>query len=882
LRRALTLSVCLLAAASLAWCGEEGKTLFVWPGFEESEAKPLPDLPDPLGVAGPFAGVHEDALIVAGGAHFAVSPFQGGKKLWLNRVYVLEEAGGAYRWYAPELTLEGPLAYGASISTDEGVVCIGGQDGERCYADVFRLRWDPETKQVLREELPALPQPCANHAAAKIGSVVYVAGGQSSPDATAALRTFWSLDLAAPVPEQAWVELPWPEDAPGRILPMAAAQSNGKGDAFYLFGGAELIQRPDGTTTRRFLKDAWAYGPTATEPKPHWQRVADLPTPLAAGTATDYGPYHVLLFGGDDGALFEKAPELGDEHPGFPQTIYAYHAITDTWIAAGEMPAGHVTTTAVKWDGAIVIPSGEDRPGHRSPKILRAVPKPREARFGAVNMAVLVGYLVVLVIMGIYFSKREKSTEDFFLAGRRVPWWAAGLSIYGTQLSAITFIAIPAAVFALNWVPLMANFTIFLIAPVIVFFYLPFFRRLNVTTAYEYLEKRFNIVVRLWGSVTFVFYQIGRMGIVLLLPAIALSAATGINLYLSIAVMGVLCTIYTVLGGIEAVIWTDVLQVVVLLGGAILSLFIIAGNVDGGLAGVIEMAAEDGKFHMFNWTWDYTIMAAWVVLIGNLFGNLVPYTTDQAVVQRYLTTQDETRAARSIWTNAILVIPGSLTFFTIGAALFVFFKTQPQLLEPGLQADAIFPLFIVEKLPVGVAGLVIAGVFAASMSSLDSSLNSVATALVTDFYRRFKTDAEDHRCLNLARGITVVLGLAATAAALYMGSFGGDIKSLWFLFVQILGLLGGALAGIFALAIFSRRTSGVGAIAGAAAGIAATLFVWRTDLMHFYLWAVVGVVVTFVVGYAVSLVVPERKNLAGLTIYTLRDGGQAAAGHEQG
>ncbi|NQT52549.1 sodium/solute symporter, partial [bacterium] len=392
---------------------------------------------------------------------------------------------------------------------------------------------------------------------------------------------------------------------------------------------------------------------------------------------------------------------------------------------------------------------------------------------------------------------------------------------------------------------------------------------LNVTTAYEYLEKRFNVVVRLWGSVTFILFQIGRMGIVLLLPAIALTAATGVDICLSIAIMGVLCTIYTVLGGIEAVIWTDVLQVFVLLGGAIISLFVIAGQVDGGFAGIIDIARQGGKFHMFNWTWDYTIMAVWVVVVGNLFGNLVPYTTDQAVVQRYLTTKDEKQAARSIWTNAILVIPGSIVFFSIGTALYVFFKSHPQALEPGLQHDAIFPLFIVQQLPVGIAGLVIAGVFAASMSSLDSSLNSVATALVTDFYRRFKPNADDHTCLRLARGLTVVLGVAATASALYMGSYGGQIRSLWFLFAKILGLLGGALAGIFALAIFSRRANGVGAIVGAAAGIAVTIHVWQHNLMHFYLWAGVGVGVTCVVGYLVSLMVPISKDVTGLTIYTL-------------
>jgi SSS family solute:Na+ symporter len=184
------------------------------------------------------------------------------------------------------------------------------------------------------------------------------------------------------------------------------------------------------------------------------------------------------------------------------------------------------------------------------------------------NWVVLGGYLAVLVGVGIYFAKREKSTEDFFLAGRRIPWWAAGLSIFGTQLSAITYLAMPARAYATDWSLLPLNIGILLIAPIVIYIYLPLFRSLNVTTAYEYLEKRFHVSIRVLGSLSFVAFQLGRMGIVILLPALALSAVTGANVYLCIALIGLLSTVYTALGGMEAVIWTDVLQAVVLIGGA--------------------------------------------------------------------------------------------------------------------------------------------------------------------------------------------------------------------------------------------------------------------------------------------------------------------------
>ncbi|MHC4753091.1 MAG: sodium:solute symporter family transporter [Planctomycetota bacterium] len=184
------------------------------------------------------------------------------------------------------------------------------------------------------------------------------------------------------------------------------------------------------------------------------------------------------------------------------------------------------------------------------------------------NWFVLGCYLVILVGVGIYFAKREKSTDDFFLAGRRIPFWAAGLSIFGTQLSAITYLAMPARAYATDWNLLPLNIGILAIAPLVVFVYIPLFRRLNITTAYEYLEKRFHVSIRIFGSLSFITFQLGRMGVVILLPALALSAVTGMNVYLCITLIGVLSTVYTALGGMEAVIWTDVLQAVVLIGVA--------------------------------------------------------------------------------------------------------------------------------------------------------------------------------------------------------------------------------------------------------------------------------------------------------------------------
>ncbi|MBA2117660.1 sodium:solute symporter [Bremerella alba] len=489
--------------------------------------------------------------------------------------------------------------------------------------------------------------------------------------------------------------------------------------------------------------------------------------------------------------------------------------------------------------------------------------------FSWINWVVLVAYLAGMIGVGIFFSRRESDSRDFFLAGGRIPWWAAGLSIYGTQLSAITFMSVPALALTQggNWTRLVGSWTILLLAPLIIFFFLPLFRRLNVQTAYEYLEYRFNVIVRWLASLTFISFQVGRMGIVLLLPAAAISAATGVNVLLAIVVMGVLATTYTVLGGIEAVIWTDVVQVVVLIGGAILCLGASIWAV-GSPATAWEMAYSADKVTLFDWSTSLDAPTSWVLFIGFFFINLVSYTTDQTVVQRYLTTKDETASARSIWLNAIMVIPTGILFMALGTSLWVFYEVHPELATPE-SADQIVPWFIVRELPVGVAGLVIAGIFAAAMSSLDSSMNSIASAIVNDFWLRVKGEATPHQELRIARILTLIIGALGTAMALIMGVL--NITSLFDYFNLMIGMLGGGLAGIFLLAVFTTRTHWIGAIVGLISGAIATGIVQFDTSIHVYLAGAAGTVTCFIVGYLSSWVIPcTRNDLAGLTIHTMR------------
>ncbi len=871
----------LLLSLACATAGADG-------GLRFSALSPLPPAPGndvQPGVAGPFVGAHNGTLIVAGGANFPEKlPWRGGKKVWHDEIYVLiEDAAGAPAWRTG-WQLERPLAYGAAVSTKEGVICIGGCDADRCYRDVFLLRWNPDAEAVTRKPLAPLPRPLAFAAAGLAGTTVFVAGGQESMRDAVATTDFFAFDSAA----NRWREPPsWP--GPPRILPAAAAQHDGTTDCFYLFGGRHIA--PERPTA--ILTDAWVYRPDRRA----WESLGEVrpegaaaPLSVMAAPALPAGTASILVFGGARGKLLVRLDELDrriasaagaeketlaaeknrilENHPGFSRDVLAFNTVTRTWTRIGTVPGpAPVTTIAARWRGRIVIPSGEIRPGVRTSAVRAAAP-PAPPPFGVLNYTVLGIYLAALVAMGFYFSRREKTTDDFFRAGRRIPWWAAGISIFGTQLSAITFIAIPAKTYATDWRYFMFNMAIIMVAPVVVFLFLPFYRRLNVTTAYEYLEKRFNLVARLAGSAMFVLLQFGRIGVVLFIPSIVLSVVTGIDVRVCIVLMGGLSILYTVLGGIEAVIWTDVMQVVVLVGGAILATAVMLLGLDEGPAASLAAAGAAGKLHTFDCALDLRSPTLWTVVLGGAAASLISYGTDQAVVQRYLTTRDERQAARGIWTNAVLTVPASLLFFFVGTALFLFYRDNPGAANPALEpADAIFPWFIVTELRPGVAGMVIAAIFAASMSSLDSSMNSVAAAVTTDWFRRFRGGATERSALAVARWATVLIGAAGTVFALVMASW--EFTSLWDQFNRLLGLFAGGLGGLFLLGMLTRRANGIGAIAGLAASGAVQYLVKAHTAVHLLLYTLTGMASCLAVGYAVSLLSGGGgKPLAGLTVYT--------------
>ncbi len=826
----------------------------------------LPPLPDPIGFAGPFAGVHNDALIVAGGANFA-QPVWDNDKQWHDRMFALiPQEDGGFQWKEAG-QLPKPMAYGAVVSTDAGVVCIGGNDATQTFQDVFVLSWDAQQQTIQHRSYPSLPKPYAYGQAAVVGNVIYLCGGQTGLGLETTTKDCLKLDLSKQGTDDFdWEPLPaFP--GPARAFNLTVHQHNGFHDCIYVMSGRRL--RGEEIQT---LRDVWEFNTTTQK----WRQRADVPKCVMAGTAIGFGQSHIFVLGGADGSLMARADELRDNHPGFPKEAWSYHAITNTWSSLGAIPQNHVTTTAVKWGNRIVIPSGEIRPRVRSPQVWSVTVETTEDSFGSLNYVVLVTYLAAMVGVGLYFARKNKTTDDYFRGGKRIPWWVAGCSIFATMLSSLTYTGIPSKAYAQDWVYAVGNMMIPVVAVVAVFVALPFYRRMDATSAYEYLEKRFNRGVRWFGSASFTLFHIFRMAVVMSLTGLALAVATPLTPAQSVLLMGVLSILYCTMGGIEAVVWTDTLQTFVLFGGAILAVGILVSGIDGGVSGLFSSAAESDKFRLANFHWSATDaqIALWVIIVGGIAQNVSSYTADQAVVQRYMTTSTQKLAARSIWTNAVLTVPATILFFGIGTALFAFYQSHPEKLDPTITTDQVFPLFIAREMPVGVAGLIVAGIFAAAQSTVSTSMNSTATALVTDFLRPAGVCKSEHGYLQAARGLTMLLGvLGIVLGVIFVNP---DIKSLFDAFIKVIGLFMGVLGGLFVLGVLTRRANGTGALTGALVGATVMFCLWRFTPVVGYLYTASGIVSCVLSGYLASLVFGQAPDdLSDLTIYTLR--AQAAA-----
>ena len=478
-----------------------------------------------------------------------------------------------------------------------------------------------------------------------------------------------------------------------------------------------------------------------------------------------------------------------------------------------------------------------------------------------VNIAVFFAYFAGMVAMGVWFARRNRSSDDYFRGGGKLPWWAVSLSIYATMFSSITFLSVPAMVYHSDMRYFSLSFGILLLAPVVVKWYLPFFRRLNLTSAYEYLEVRFNLTCRLFASAAFILFMVARTAIVTYLPAVALSAVVGIDVNWAIVAVVAVTIFYCTLGGVEAVVWSDFVQSVILIGGTLVMFAFLILGTDGGLCGFIAKGLEAGKFRTFDFAFDCTQPCFWVVLIGGVVANLASYTSDQCVVQRYMTTRDEKGAAKSILFNGVLSFVNNIVFFLLGVALYTFIASHPGFLPVDVKGDAVFPYFIGFGLPPGVSGLLLAAVAAATMSTLSANLNAAASAFTTDFYKRIRKQTSDAALLRCGKLCTISVGLLGGAFALVLANM--DIQSIYDQFQRFLGILTGGLGCLFFMGIFMKRVNAAGATVGLMVNYAVCFTLDQLVFPgkpHILLYGALGMVACLVVAPLVSALTGKRRS----------------------
>jgi len=490
---------------------------------------------------------------------------------------------------------------------------------------------------------------------------------------------------------------------------------------------------------------------------------------------------------------------------------------------------------------------------------------------------VLIIYLVAMLGIGMRLTRRQRSTAEYFKASQQMPWLPVALSVIATLFSGISFIGQPARVFRYDSVLIAWPFAILFVTPVVVYVLLPFYRRLHVTTAYEYLERRFGLNVRLLASALFLGKRLLWMALVAVAPSLALSAATGLDALTSILIIGLVSTIYTGLGGARAVIWTDAAQFAVFMVGQCAIIAAVAWRVDGGLTEIWRVGIADRKIWA---SLDFNLAQTtfWTVLLGCLFLALSDLGADQVTVQRLLSAKSEKTAGRAIWFNAVFKFPSMVILLGMGVALWVFYKQFPDRLGLGpSEYDKLLPYFVMRELPAGVSGLVIAAIFAAAMSSFSAGLNSMVTAYTVDWHERLgRENRNDRQSLCLAKGLTFILGCAVTLAGILIYKMG--IQSIIDSSNKYLGFFGGALLGIFLLGAISRRAKPLPTVLGALLGVA-TVFIIdavRTLSHHIvlseYLYSGISCLLTVAFGHFGSFFGRKltSEELRGLTVFTVK------------
>ena len=709
---------------------------------------------------------------------------------------------GAYRWT--------PLRIPVVIPAQSGVVAAGRGAilFNRGGAGVRQLhRIERGLDGSIAQRTITLPEPLAAAQVAWDGKALLIAGvaADGSSRLFRQMAGGWSA-------EPAW---------PGGAVPVALAAQN----------RARFIIAADGRQWRWSTASGWQAGAAAPG--------------TIVGAATPIGQAHLLY-------VIQRGGQAA---------LYSYSTITDAWAAIGRLPTDRVTAVAAADDGLLV--TSADGKGWQAWRATLTSPRPGLA---TVDRAIIAAYMFAMLGMGLYFYSQanKSSSSEFFLGNRRIPFWAAGLSMFAGTIGSVNYLAYPAKSFETDWQYLMSKMTYVGALVVVAIFLAPFFRRLNLVSVYSYLEARFHLGIRLLASGLWIILQLtARMGIILYLPALAINTMTGVDIVTCIVVVGLFTIVYTALGGMRAVVWTDVVQVFVLMGGAIFAIGYIVWDL--GVANVIDTTMQFDKTHAINLSFDVEQPTIWTFLALAVLEGILCFPRDQIVMQRVLSTSSPKEATWSILTFAAVLLPSAMMFYGIGTALFAFYRAHPAQLDPTLPIDAVFPSFIGTQLPHGVVGLVVAGVLAAAMGVLSGIINSVSTLVSVDFYEHFRPARTQQQIVRFSEMVCVAVGLIGIVLAIVLSRM--NVHSLLDLTIELGGVFGGSFAGAYPLGIFSTRTNWQGAAIGIVTSVIVTVAIWAMQAVHPYLYLAIAIFVTLAVGYIASLFFPPpAQSLDGLTV----------------
>jgi SSS family solute:Na+ symporter len=477
------------------------------------------------------------------------------------------------------------------------------------------------------------------------------------------------------------------------------------------------------------------------------------------------------------------------------------------------------------------------------------------------------------VIFGASFFFRNKTSDQFTTGGGKIPAWAVGMSIFATFVSSISFLALPGKAYASDWNAFVFSLTIPFAAYAAVKFFVPLYRSIGSVSAYYYLEQRFGAWARIYASACYILTQLMRTGAILLLLALPVNALFGWEIKSVIIITGIAVILYSMLGGIKAVIWTDTIQGIILILGALACAVFLTVKLPGGAGRLFEIAAENNKFSLGSFGTSLRDSTFWVVLVYGLFINLQNYGIDQNYIQRYMSAGSEREARSSALFGSLLYVPVSLLFFYIGTALFSFYTAQPGLLPAELSAagagDRVFPHFIVTGLPAGLTGLLIAAIFSAGMSTVSTSLNSTATIFLTDYYKRYiNKQAGEKSSMNALRVSSLITGLLGIMIAILLVGVESVLDAWW----ALASIFSGGMLGLFLLGFIVKKSGKTEAIIGVILGV--ILIVWMSlspivftdgtmgafrSPFHSNLTIVFGTTTIFLAGFLITSLIRKKK-----------------------